>query len=171
MGENANRLKIRLLVESTPGIHLREIQRTVGLSFTTVRHHVERLQQTKAVEVYRLGRYNRLFPRGFPQSEIGMASALRSHSSNLVLSEVIDKRPNSNAKISETTGLSKSTVSKHIRLLISLGLLQRTPSGYPTRYTVNEGSLSRLLRRGMKSLDSTVDRYVELWDLWDQEGS
>ncbi|HEY6283889.1 MAG TPA: winged helix-turn-helix transcriptional regulator [Nitrososphaerales archaeon] len=167
MKEGTNALKLRVLVESSPGIHLREAQRVLGVSFTTVRHHVRRLLEDKAIVSRRYGRYNRLFPQGFPDSEIGQALAVRNRTTKLIIEEIAIGHKRSNKSVSRSTGLAKSTVSRHIRLLESLGVVERTNSNTGLGFNVNERLAFQLLNHGRSGLRTTVDRYIALWNRLD----
>jgi predicted transcriptional regulator len=154
------------VVELSPGIHLRGVQRTLGLSFSTVRHHIERLDDEGIIERHRFGRYDRLFPKGFPASERDSVAIAHGKSSLLIMREFLKNNQVSNKRISETTGLAKSTVSKHVRSLLALGIVQKwvAPDGRKLLRS-DEGSIARLLRFGETNLKSAVDNYVELWDM------
>ena len=165
--EGANATKLRVLVESSPGIHLREVQRVLGVSFTTVRHHVRRLLEDKSIESRRYGRYNRLFPQGFPATEIGQALAVRNRTTKVILEEIAIRHNTTNKSVSRSTGLAKSTVSRHVSLLESLGVVERTHSNTGSGFNVNERLAFQLLNHGRSGLRTTVDRYIALWDRMD----
>ncbi|MDA4124057.1 MAG: winged helix-turn-helix transcriptional regulator [Thaumarchaeota archaeon] len=161
-----NRARIVDAVERSPGIHLRALQRVVGLSFTTVRYHISNLANAGEIECSVVGRYTRVFPRGFPESERSLASILLGGSSRRVLKEVFEAKVASNKEISIATGLAESTVSKHMRRLLSLGIVSRTGpfEGRPGYAMKDPGRVTRLVRAGSVQLERASERYVELWD-------
>ena len=163
--DNPNRTRVRNAVELAPGIHLRELQRLMGLSFTTVRHHVAKLARAGDVECSAQGGYTRIFPRGFPESERGIVSALRRGSSRQVLRELLRGKGTSNKEISLSTGLAKSTVAKHLKLLKGLGIVREDTSleGRGEYTLQNPGLIARLVTAGGAKLDLASDRYIELW--------
>lgn len=166
LADNRNRLKIARIVTLSPGIHLRELQREVGLSFATVRHHAVRLVKDGTLERFPQGRYERLFPRGFSDSEKALVSVTRGNSSRLVLREIIQQGVVSNKDVSSRTGLAKSTVTKYLHLFADLGIVSKvvSPLGGVFYASPNTNRVTQLLKFSEAGLRSAVDNYAELWD-------
>ena len=162
---NDNRLRKREIVELAPGIHLRGLERIAGVSFTTVRHHVRKLEEFGEIERVRLGKYERIFPPGYTAGEKKVDSAMRSKSTKRILDEIFARGLTTNGEVSRATGLAKSTVSKHAGILSNLGLVKREKDPYgKTKYGIAETPLGTLLHLAHSGLKNTVDRYVDLWD-------
>jgi predicted transcriptional regulator len=165
--DNRNRMEITRIVTLSPGIHLRELQRAVGLSFATVRHHTERLVKDGTVERFPQGRYERLFPKGFSDSEKALVSITRGNTSRLVLGAIVKQGVVSNKDVSSKTGLAKSTVTKYLHLFTELGIVSKStsPRGGAALYaSPNTNRVSQLLKFSEAGLRLAVDNYAELWD-------
>jgi predicted transcriptional regulator len=159
-------MKIMGAVRLLPGIHLRELHRVVGLSFTSARYHVSKMVQAGDMEYYSHKGKVRLFPPGVSESEKAILSEVRNNTANVVLKSIATVRLTSNAEISRATGLARSTVSKYVHIFMNLGVLgeSRTPGG--TTGYIYKGSVQipDLLRFGKENLRAAVDSYIDLWD-------
>ena len=160
-----NRLRVSRLVLDSPGIHLRELQRNLGLSFSTVRYHIDGLVSEGELEGERMGRYTRLFPRSMPPEERTACSLLREPSARAVVFELARTRVYSNKRISEATGLGKSTVSRQGKRLLRLGVIERTvtPAGKVESRLGNSAVAAAVMRFSQEGR-TAVKNYIELWD-------
>jgi predicted transcriptional regulator len=158
-------MMIMRVVDLSPGIHLRELQRALGFSFATVRHHTAKLVQAGAIERFSQGGFQRLFPKGFSDSEKTLVSATRGRTSGLVLEAIARKGLTSNREISSRTGLAKSTVTKYVHLFSELGIVTTSisPQGR-TIHTSDPNRVMQILKLSEASLRTAVDNYAELWD-------
>jgi predicted transcriptional regulator len=160
----SNRERLRVAVETAPGIHLRRLQRELGLSFSTVRHHAFKLAKEGRVEFHRYGRYSALFPAGFPRADMEAAMVMKRATPAAILHHLLTKGRTTNGEISKSTGLAKSTVSRSASLMVALGILKDGQAGAgERRYQLGEGTIGLLRRCGGGSFRLAVDRYVELW--------
>lgn len=166
MPDNRNRLKIASVVTSSPGIHMRELQRTVGLSFATVRHHAARLVRAGVIEQYPHGGFERLFPKGFSDSQKVIVSATRGSTPRLVLRAFAQEGLVSNKDIAGKTGLAKSTVTKYLHLFSDLGIVSKavSPQGRILYTSPNASRVVQLLKFGEAKLRLAVNNYADLWD-------
>jgi predicted transcriptional regulator len=164
--ENRNRMRVARAVISAPGIHMRELQRAVGLSFATVRHHAARLAQAGIIERFSQGGYERLFPKGFTDSDKLLVSATRGNTARLVLRAIFRDAFVSNKDISGETGLAKSTVTKYLHLFLGLGIVSKSvsPQGRTLYTSTSQSRVAQLLKFGETNLRLAVDNYTELWD-------
>jgi predicted transcriptional regulator len=165
-GHNRNRSRIRGIVELAPGIHLRELQRVANVSFSTARYHTARLAKEGEIEFFPYHGKLKLFPRGFSDSDKALVSAAGGERARLVLREIEGEGPTSNKAISNSTGLSKGTVSKYISLFVKSGIIRKSiQSGGRERYSLARiGPIVELTKLSREGLRSAVDNYTELWD-------
>jgi len=63
------RLRIKLLVSLHPGLHLRELQRQIGLSFSSTRYHLDKLAKQGEIDRVEDNGYSRIYPAGIDQSD------------------------------------------------------------------------------------------------------
>jgi predicted transcriptional regulator len=158
-------MRITRVVASSPGIHLRELQRALGLSLATVRHHARKLVQAGVIELFPHGGRQRLFPKGFPDSEKALVSATRGAASALVLRAIVQDGMSSNGEISSRTGLAKSTVTKYLHLFLELGIVATSvPMGDRRVHAVDSSRVAQIFRLSEARIRLTVDNYAELWD-------
>jgi predicted transcriptional regulator len=163
---STNGTRVSAAVGSEPGIHLRGLQRKLGVSFSTVRYHVRLLSQSGEVECQRQGHFVRVYPRGFSALEKEMAAAVRGGSTLVVMDEILRSRPTSNKEISSATGLAKSTVSRSVGILVGQGLVKReATAGGRTLVTPNLGMVDRMLALGRLGAAEAVQHYLDLWEL------
>ncbi len=120
MGElvSSPRERLRSLVASEPGLHLREIPRRAGLSLSAVRYHLGALSAEGAVVGERASGYVRYFPRdGFSSSERAVLGAARVAGQRRVLEALVVENPVSFEPLRRRTGLSKGSLHWHLRKL------------------------------------------------------
>jgi len=119
-----SRLRVKLFVSLSPGVHLRELQRLLGMSFNSTRYHVDKL--AKAGEIVRVeeGGYSRLYPRGTTESERILFAVVRSETDRRILSRLVTNSALSSKELCDQTGLAKSTVSEHIAELMRVGIIR-----------------------------------------------
>lgn len=162
-----SRLRVKLLVSLSPGVHLRELQRLLDMSFNSTRYHVDKL--SKAGEIVRVeeGGYSRLYPRGTSEVERTLFAVVRAETHRKILSSLAKDFPLSSKQLCNQTGLAKSTISEHIAELLRKGIVKtrqisETSIAYeleqPERIRSLLMSLNPSLRR------KTTDRFIELWD-------
>jgi predicted transcriptional regulator len=162
-----SRLTIKQLVFGSPGVHLMELQRLLGMSFNTTRYHVDKL--TKAGEIVRVEErgFSRLYPRGMAEEERTLFAVVRSETDRKILSNLAADLILSNKQLSDQTNLAKSTISEHLAELIRIGIVrarQIASSGViyelaqPERIRVLLKSLNPSLR------EKAADRFIDLWD-------
>src|SRR6266516_7098786 len=84
-----SRTKIKLLVTLLPGLQLRELQRLLGISFNTMRCHVDKL--ASAGESLRLEqeRYSRIYPKQICNEDRILLSIVRRSSNFKILASML----------------------------------------------------------------------------------
>ena len=162
-----NRVKVRLLVSTRPGVHLRELQRLLGMSFNSTRYHVEKL--TKTGEIIRVedGGYSRLYPPGIGEAERAIFPLVRGETDRKILASLTTKPVLSNKQLCELTRLAKSTVSEHIAGLIRAGAVKtRHINDLGVFYELEQPEQIRLLLKSqnLNLLRRATDRFIDLWD-------
>ncbi|HEV2118542.1 MAG TPA: winged helix-turn-helix transcriptional regulator [Candidatus Bathyarchaeia archaeon] len=163
----SSRVRIRFIVSILPGVHLRELQRLLGMSFNTTRYHVDRL--TKTGEIIRVedGGYSRLFPSGIGEAEKRMFPLLRGDTDRKILESLASDSLLSNKQLCDITGLAKSTVSEHIADLTRAGIVKPSrTSDLGVFYELEQPEQIRLLLRNQNPnlLKKASDRFIDLWD-------
>ena len=162
-----SRLRVKLFVSLSPGVHLRELQRLLGVSFNSTRYHVDKL--AKAGEIVRVeeGGYSRLYPRGTTESERILFAVVRSETDRRILSRLVANSALSSKELCDQTGLAKSTVSEHIAELVRVGIIRTRQIGETsTSYELEQPERIRLLLRNLNAglQKKVTDRFIDLWD-------
>lgn len=164
--QNATRIYIKILLQIFPGIHLRELQRQIGISFNSTRYHVDKL--SKDNELLRVDdrRYSRLYPAQIERDDIVLFAAIRNNIDKRILHELDREGTCSSEYLRRLTGLAKSTLSEHLTKLRSQGILDyRAISGvymYSLRNT--EKVHLALSEQRPRILGQAGERFAALWD-------
>jgi predicted transcriptional regulator len=162
-----NRVKVRLLVSMLPGVHLRELQRLVGMSFNSTRYHVDKL--TKTGEIIRVedGGHSRLYPASIGEAERAIFQYVRGDTDRRILASLTSEHVLSNKQLCELTRLAKSTISEHIADLIRAGVVKtRHIHDLGVFYELEQPEQIRLLLKNQNPnlLKKASDRFIDLWD-------
>src|SRR5579872_6710598 len=83
-----SRSRISGLVRQNPGIHLRELQRILGVSFNSIRYNTERMANSGEIICEKDVGYSRFYPLGMPKSERALYSVSRNRTSFKILIEL-----------------------------------------------------------------------------------
>jgi len=163
------RAQAKRIVSLSPGIHVRRLQRILGASFSTTRHHVGSLVRDGEILSARYGRYERLFPAGTAEGMKAIYAVLQSRNSRRVLQALAEghSRVLSNAEISERTALRRGTVSECTSLLGEVQLVKRSMNADGRilfEVSDQEEALRLLAVFHINLLDLAADRFVDLWD-------
>jgi len=162
-----NRIRVKQQVSLSPGVHLRELQRILGISFNSTRYHVDRL--TEAGEIVRVeeGGYSRLYPSGTSRAERTLFAIVRGETDRKILSSLATNITLSNKQLIDLTGLAKSTVSEHIADLVQLGIVKtRQIAEGSVVHELEQPERIRLLLmiQNPSLLKKASDRFIDLWD-------
>lgn len=154
------------LVESYPGLHIREAARQLGTSVALVEYHVALLRENGLLREERDDRYVRLYatgPKGAEPTaaERAQLKVLRERLPLRVALHLLDHdQPQQHKAMAEALGLGKSKLSFHLRKLEAAGIATKTPEGL---FTVRDRArlLDLLLRH-----QPTPDLREEFADVW-----
>ena len=164
--QSNNSVRIRFLVTLLPGIHLRELQRLLGVSFNSTRYHVERL--AKAGEILRVEErgYSRFYPVGIQEEEKTLFTLARGKTDRRILACLNAHGCLSNKTLCDLTSLAKSTISEHLDHLTRAGLVKARVGVAGTVYELDNPARVQLLIRNQNPtlLKKATDRFIDLWD-------
>ena len=159
------RLRIKLLVSLQPGLHLRELQRQIGLSFSSTRYHVNKLAKEGAIDRVDDSGYSRIFPAGTDYNDKILLSFVRRKTDRRILLSLLTENHLSQQRLCDLTGLSKSTISEHLASLQELGIV-RAKSG-PDRRSfelTDRAKINEMVNGNPVLLKKVTHRFVDLWD-------
>lgn len=163
--ENERRKKIYALIEATPGIHLRELQRRLGLPVATLEYHLSYMMRRKIVFGEADGHYRRYYTKPLDVEDRKVLSALRQKRMREI---VLLTLANGKAKyqfLADSLKLPHSTLSFYLKYLVGKGILVREKVGYENVYMVeDEDRVAKVLIAYKASfLDKLVDRALNTW--------
>ncbi|MFQ6106395.1 MAG: winged helix-turn-helix transcriptional regulator [Thermoplasmata archaeon] len=161
-----NRKRIYDHVSRYPGTYLREIQKELGLEMGVLEYHLNYMERKGLLSSEIDGRLRRFYVRreiAFPDRRI--LGLMRQRVPRRIAIRAMLESEVSFEDLREEVGISKSTLSFHLKKMRSLGILQEKREGRKTFYSIrNEDDVARVLITYKSSfLDDLVDRFVEVW--------
>jgi|SRR5467141_465131 len=159
------RARIKLLVSLQPGLHLRELQRQIGLSFSSTRYHVDKLTREGEIDRVEDKGYSRIYPAGTDSRDRILLSLVRRKTDRKILSSFLAENSLSQHRLSDITGLSKSTISEHLGTLLERGVVRTILDGERRLFELTDpGKIEGLIRRHPVLLEKATGRFIDLWD-------
>ncbi len=160
-------------IAAMPGIHLRELERHVGISFSGVSHHVRALEKEGAIIGVSDPHYRRYFLSGLilpnearELNEVDrrlLAECQRPASLAIVLNLAADG-PMTHAEIGTRLKKSKGTVSYHLSRLMDARVVRIVPGPRgETCELVDANRVTSVLVTFSASLRDHVDGFARLW--------
>jgi predicted transcriptional regulator len=139
-GLDATQRRILELITSHPGVHLREICRTLGLAMGDVQYHVQRLERDGRIHSMRRGLYKFFYPANlFGERQRDVLSMLSLDRPRELLLNIIEHPESTQEALAEATHVSQPTVSWHLKRLADLGIVGRRQEGRVVTYSVVGG--------------------------------
>lgn len=166
------RKRIYTEIESSPGLHFREIQRRTALAVGSLQYHLDYLQKHHIIRTQKEGKFVRYYSVRGPQvgethtlnaGQNAMAS-LRHESTRKIILFLLQENRANNERIAEEINLSPSTTSWHLDKLVEMGVLKKERVGRKSFFTLTNPAETRQLLVTFKQsfFDQAVDNFVEL---------
>ncbi len=127
--KNAKRKEILELVKKEPGIHFRELMRTLDLKQGVLSYHLNKMEKGELLRSKQDGMYRRFFP-------FNSKADLKLNLSDLQkdIMYYVEKDPGINqSRISKGTGRNQALIHYHVRFLLDAGLLWVEKEGRRTK--------------------------------------
>ncbi|MFH0954703.1 MAG: winged helix-turn-helix transcriptional regulator [Candidatus Micrarchaeota archaeon] len=161
------RNKLYKIIEKSPGLHFREIQRRSGLAVGALQYHLDYLQKRSFVSVQKEGKFVRYYALRTKKTveNKGLMSLLRQEQPRHILLFLLQRKFAANERIAEAVNLSQSTTSTYLKKMLESGVIERKKQGRKIIFlVVNKGQVAELLSQYKKSfLDELVDNFVDVW--------
>ena len=161
------RKRIYDFVVSSPGTHLREIQRQIDLPLGTVEYHLKYLVEKEMLVEKADGNYKRYYPVGIYGSvDRQLLSLLRQEVPRRIVMKLL-LNPGMNFKVlSEGFPVSASTLSYHLSKLVDGDVVRKVKKGRESLFFVNnQEEVAKILLTHRKSfLDGLVESFANLWE-------
>ena len=160
------RKRIFDFVSSSPGCHLRELQRRLGIPLGTLEYHLKYLVDREYLSIRDEGGYKRYYPVGTMRSvDKNILSLLRQDIPRRLVMHLLLHPDSKFGDLAERFDVAPSTLSFHVTKLLKAGIVSKTRLGRETTYKVeNEHAVAMVLIAHRRSfLDVLVDSFVGTW--------
>lgn len=116
---------VRSEIAEHPGIHLRELQRTIGCAMGALQYHVKHLESSGEVISYKVGNAKHFFVADYSSDEqvLKLSALFRNPTIRTILSEIVDQGRVTQAELSRTMSLDKSLISYYTNSLLKADVL------------------------------------------------
>lgn len=155
-------------VRRYPGIHVRGMERNLGISAALAQYHLRKLEEAGYVEAHEQSGYTRYYPTAKGESaqvtdaDQPVIGLLREEVPLHIALLLLDHGPLTHTELVERLGVAKSTTSYHLAKLAQLGIVERAPESTSIRLADRE-RIYRLLLAYTPTPD-LLDAFAELWE-------
>lgn len=161
-----SRRKIFEYVSKNPGTYLREMERELAMQPGLLSYHLDYLEKRELLRTEDDGYRRRYFPSDrFRLRDRKVVPLLRVESPRRIVIHLLINGSTSFGNLVEAMGVSKSTMSHHLKRLTKAGVVQAERVERETAYRVNgPEEVADILISLRESLESdAVDRFVDIW--------
>lgn len=155
-------------VRRYPGIHIRGLERNLGLSSALVQYHLKKLVIEGYVESHDQGGYGRYYPtqkgksaRVMPE-DVPLVGVLREEVPLHIALLLLDKGPLTHGELVADLDIAKSTVSYHLAKMAELGIIDRVPGSARLQLPERERVYRLLLT--YRPTPDLLDAFADLWE-------
>jgi predicted transcriptional regulator len=157
--ENDRRRDIYDFVKANPGLHLRALQRRLGLPLTSLEYHVDYLVRKNVIYRERAGRFTRFYARLLDEKDREVISVLRQRRLREIVLIILGKDGAKFQELQGILGLPSSTLFYYLKYLLDNGVITRDQVGSETVYNVKDVRVAKALIAYKPSfLDRLVDK-------------
>ncbi len=160
------RRRIYQHLQKHPGAHMREIGRELDIPMGTLEYHLHYLVKADLLTTRQDPRYTRYFATGeLSRREKDVLAVLRQKVPRQIAAHLLLEPGSSHGQLLTKFALSASTLSFHLKKLVTSGIVGQEKSGRENLYRVLEPDLvARVLIQHRESfLDDVVDRFAQVW--------
>ena len=163
--ENERRRRIYALIEASPGIHLRELQRILNMPLTTLEYHLSYMARKKILFAETQGHHKRYYTKPLDSEDKKVLAALRQKRMRQIVLIILANGKAKYQLLADQLKLSHSTLSPYLKYLVSNNILVKDKIGYENLYTVqDEDRVAKVLTAYKQSfLDRLVDNALDIW--------
>jgi len=163
--ENENRRKIYVVIEGSPGIHLRELQRVLNMPLTTMEYHLSYMSRKKIIYSETDTHYKRYYAKPLDDEDKKVLSALRQKRLREIVLLILSSGKAKYQFMADYLKVPHSTLSFYLKYLVDNGILLKEKVGYETIYTVKDDDkvVKVLVAYKASFLDKLIDKAVAMW--------
>ena len=156
---NERRRKVFLAVLDRPGIHLRELSRSIDIPLQSLSWHVEILKKAGLLGTSRIGKFAALSVTGQVREEALRDLALLDIVKNAAIIRVLQRRARSRSQVSGDLKVYPQALDPSLRSLFTRGLISRDPGR--VEFEIGPRMLE-ILEEFRESIDTRESRLLEL---------
>lgn len=153
-------------MQKFPGAHMREIGRELEIPMGTLEYHLHYLVKADLLATRQDARYTRYFASGeVSRRDKDILAVLRQKVPRQIAAHLLLAPGSSHGSLLTQFQLAPSTLSFHLKKLVTTGIVVQEKSGRENLYRVVEPDLvSRVLIAHKESFfDDVIDRFAEVW--------
>jgi len=161
-----NRRLIFNYVQNNPGTHLRKISRDLDIYLSTLRYHLDYLENKGTIISQTENNLKIYFTsRKLNFKERNLTPLLQQKRFRDIILVVVDSSGSTSSQIADKLSLKPSTISKYMNILEGRGIIYHEKIGREKKYYLrDENSVIELLLTYKESFwDSFVDNVLELY--------
>jgi predicted transcriptional regulator len=166
--ELETRRRIYEQIKKSPGIHFRELERRLHLVIGNLQYHLQYLEKKNLIVASNDKDYVRYFvkDKSLNETEKKIISFLRRSGCRHILLQLLSDPEINNKELSQSVGLSASTISWNLNQLVEAGIIERKKKGRMSKFTIVDSlTVVELLICYKESfLDTLVDGFIEMWE-------
>ncbi len=153
-------------IRSRPGTYMREMERELEMQVGMLTYHLRVLTDAGMVRTEQEGNHIRYFPSdGFVLTDRKVLSYLRNHSTRAILMHALDRGSIGFGELVELTGVSKSTLSYHLKRMHAAGLIVVTKGDSTAVSVADPEQLTNLLVWVKEDLErDSADALIDVWN-------
>jgi predicted transcriptional regulator len=132
LGDESRRAVLRRL-QQLPGLTKAQLQRQLGISWTTASYHLRVLERQGRLTHERRGRSTHWYVRDIPPSHRFLLAVLRGDGQQHLLQRILARPNRGLTELSRESGQSRKVVRRQLRHLVDAGLVSKS-DGFRARY-------------------------------------
>jgi predicted transcriptional regulator len=163
--ENQRRSKIYAIIKKSPGLHIRNLQRIMGIPLTSLQYHLNYMARRNVILEEKSEHYTRYYCKPLESGDKKILSVLRQRRLREIVMMILVGKKAKYRFIVETLKLPPSTISFYLKHLLDNQIIVRTKIGYENVYTLtDEDRIVKILIAYQSSfLDTLVDKWASTW--------
>lgn len=163
--ENDRRQKLYAFIRTNPGIHQRELQRSLNMPLASLEYHLQYMKRRKVIFEEKDGNHARYYCSPLDPEDKRVLLALRHSKLREFLLMILVKQKARYQDFEDAFKLPRSTIYLYLKDLVDSQIVEKTKVGYENYYTVkDEDRVAKLLVAYRESfLDRLVDSAASMW--------
>jgi predicted transcriptional regulator len=168
-----SRRRIHELIQSSPMIHFREIQRRLRVATGALSYHLGILIKFGLIGSEISGQMVRFYPTQLADVERRILTVIRHERQRRILLLVMKSPGTTHGEIADALTLPASSTSWYLNKMLTARVLDSETNGRTTRYFVRDADLvTRLIEHYEPALlDKASDNLISAWDSLSKRGN